>query len=507
MAKKREDREKGKRARADRECDLDGDYPTPFRSVRDLSVANILAMLSTSRYLQLLLSFTLIGTILRFYDLGFNSLWLDEATTYNIAMKSLPEIWQTTTGGEFNPPLFYWVEHFMLVFGNSEAVLRFIPALLGILTIPLIYLIGKEFMDRNTGIIAAAAVAFSPFLVFYSQEARAYSMMLFFVAAAMVFYLKALKSNDLMNWGLFGLFSALAFWSHFYALVIIGSLFLYALYDLFPKIRNNLGAAKPLICSGAVFGLICLPLIIVTIQLFAKRSASAPTFGIQGPEIIIATFIQISGSALAMYFLVILFLAGIAEAFIIDRKKGIFLVTLTVLTFVISNFLSYRIPMQPRYLIFLSLVFFLAIALSHRLVLSLAATPGIVYGFMGILILVNAVTLVPYYTGYSKQDWRGFSTALQQQTRPGDFVVVVPGYNTQPLDYYYSNASDQTMEFTAYNATDLKTVAAEKVNITVFYVVTGDISAANPEGDAEQWLEQNTRSRGQNTGIYLLSSG
>ena len=92
----------------------------------------------------------------------------------------------------------------MLIFGNSEVVLRFIPALLGVLTIPLIYLVGKEFMDRNVGIIAAAAFAFSPFLIFYSQEARAYSMMLFFVTFCHGFLFQGLKNNA-MNWALFGI--------------------------------------------------------------------------------------------------------------------------------------------------------------------------------------------------------------------------------------------------------------------------------------------------------------
>ena len=514
MGRKREDRAKEKKTPADRECNLDGEYKNPVRSFRDLSVGNIKEAIFRSRYLQILLSLTLIGASLRFYNLGYNSLWLDEATTYNIAVKSIPDIWQVTTAGEFNPPLFYWAEHIMLLFGNSEVVLRFLPALLGVLTIPLIYLVGKEFMDRNTGIIAAAAFAFSPFLLFYSQEARAYSMMLFFVTFSMVFYFRAKKSNDFMNWSLFGLLSALAFWSHFYAMVIIGALVLFALYELYPKIKGNLNTAKPLVAGGALFGIICLPLIIVTIQLFAKRTASAPTFGFQGPEIIIATFAQIScwntqipGSAIALYLLPLLFIAGIVQAFLLDKNKGIFLVTLTVLTFVISNYLSYRIPMQPRYLIFLAIVFFIAIALSYKLLLALMNSPGIVYGFIVLMVIINTPTLVDYYSGYAKEDWRGFAGGLQQLTRQGDIVIVVPGYVSQPLDYYYSNSSDQTLELPAYTADDLKAINAQKNNNTLFFVVTGDISAANPKGDAIAWLEQNTKSLGQKTGIYLMTSG
>jgi 4-amino-4-deoxy-L-arabinose transferase-like glycosyltransferase len=507
MGKKREEREKGKKIRADRECNLDGEYTNPVRSVGDLTGGTVKEAISRSRYLQLLFSLTLIGALLRFYDLGYNSLWLDEATTYNLAARSIPDIWQATTGGEFNPPLFYWAEHVMLLLGNSEVVLRFLPALLGILTIPLVYLVGKEFMDRNTGIIAAAAFAFSPFLLFYSQEARAYSMMLFFVTFSMIFYFRALKTNDIMNWALFGILSALAFWSHFYALVIIGALILYALYELFPKIRSNLSAAKPLVYSLVIFGLICLPLILVTIQLFAKRSASAPTFGIQGPGIIIATFAQISGSEVAMYLLLILFIAGIVQAFLLDKNKGIFLVTLTVLTFVISNFLSYKIPMQPRYLIFLAIVFFVAVGLSYKLMFTLIPSRSVVYGFIVLLIVINIPMLAGYYSGYTKDDWRGFAGGLQQLTREGDFIVIVPGYVSQPLDYYYSNTTDKTIEFSANNAADLKAISALKTNNTLYFVVTGDISAADPEGDAERWLEQNTKSLGQNTGIYLLTSG
>src|SRR5512133_3534493 len=107
MGRKREDREKGKKTRADSECNLDGQYTNPIRSFRDLTPGIIQETISRSRYLQLLISLTLFGAILRFYNLGYNSLWLDEASTLNFAIKSLPDIWQATTAGEFNPPLFY----------------------------------------------------------------------------------------------------------------------------------------------------------------------------------------------------------------------------------------------------------------------------------------------------------------------------------------------------------------------------------------------------------------
>ncbi|MGP8085080.1 MAG: glycosyltransferase family 39 protein [Methanoregula sp.] len=508
MAKKKEGREAGKKQGFTGECDLDGGYESSIKTFHDITLKNIQSLVTASRYIQTLIVLTVIGIFLRFYNLGFNSLWLDEASTYTISVKSFADIWQVTASGEFNPPLFYWIEHVMLMLGNNEVILRFIPALLGVLTIPLFYLIGKEFLDRNAGIIAAAACTVSPFLIYYSQEARAYMMMLFFVALATIFFLKAMKSGSLIHWILFGIFSALAFWSHFYAFVMIAALVLYALIEWAPRIRTELANLKMLVAGVGVFVLLSLPLIIVTLQLFVLRTSSAPTYGIQGLGIITETFSQISGmNDIAMYLLVALFVVGIIQAFRIGKNKGIFLVLITVLTFVISYILSFKMPMEPRYLIFLSIVFFLGIAVSYRLVYSLWNTKAVVYGFIVVLFVISAPVLAGYYSGYSKEDWRGFSAALQQKTMPGDLVVSVPGYIAQPLDYYYSSTKAQTKEYGATTAADLGNISSESGNSTIYYVITlGDISAADPNGDAIAWLKNNTQliSTDVTNTIYLL---
>lgn len=507
MAKKKEARLTGRQVKSSPECDLDNGFQSPITSLKDVTLENIRSVLVSSRYVQALIVATIAGLFLRFYNLGYNSLWLDEASTYTISVRSLPEIWQVTAAGEFNPPLFYWIEHIMLQFGNNEIILRFIPALLGVLTIPLVYYIGKEFVDRNVGIIAAAGCAFSPFLIFYSQEARAYSVMLFFVAAAMIFYLRAQKTHDIKNWALFGVFSALAFWAHFYAFVIVAALFLYEFAMQVSRFRTELKNLKMLVLGAVVFIVLCLPLILVTIQLFITRTSSAPTYGIQGLGIITETFRQVSGfNDIAMFILVALFILGIIQAFFTDAKKGIFLVTLTVLTFVISFILSFKMPMIPRYLIFFSIVFFIGIALSYKIFYLLISNRAIVYGLVLALCVISAPTLAGYYSGYSKEDWRGFSGLIQQKTVPGDMVVLVPGYVSQPLDYYYSNATDKTFEYGAYTGQDLANIYSAKGSSTMYLVVTGDISAANPQGDALAWLNNNTRLLGQNTGIYLFTA-
>ena len=111
-------RKQGKRTKREVETydggDLDAGNPTPAAS-QALSFDTLVASVKTSRYLQALIGLTLVGFLLRFYNLGWNSLWLDEASTLTFARQSLIGIWESTAGGEFNPPLFYWLEHGLLL--------------------------------------------------------------------------------------------------------------------------------------------------------------------------------------------------------------------------------------------------------------------------------------------------------------------------------------------------------------------------------------------------------
>jgi hypothetical protein len=163
-------------------------------------------------------------------------------------------------------------------------------------------------------------------------------------------------------------------------------------------------------------------------------------------------------------------------------------------------------PMVPRYLIFFNTVFFIGVATSYKMFYGLFNRREVVYGFIAVLVIISTPMLVNYYSGYSKEDWRGFSGQIQQMTRPGDLVVVVPGYVSQPFNYYYSNATDQTLEFGVSTAKDLDAINAGKGNSSAYFIVTGDISAANPDGDAIAWLNDHTKPLGQNTGIYLFVS-
>ena len=129
-----------------------------------------------------------------------------------------------------------------------------------------------------------------------------------------------------------------------------------------------------------------------------------------------------------------------------------------------------------------------------------------VYLFVAAAVLISTPFLATYYTTPQKNDWRGFSTELAGMTGEGDLVVVLPPYMAQPLDYYYSNATDRTLEIGATTRKDLEAIRDQYPDRRAFYMVTTDIFAADPSGEAIDWLGENTQAAGQHTGIYLFVS-
>jgi len=126
--------------------------------------------------LLVLLAITVFGALLRFYQIDKLPLWDAEAVTYWFSRQSVDRIWNWITEWDFHPPLFHTLLKAWGVFGESEAALRSLSAACSIVTIPLIFLIGRLVAGPRygdwVGIASALLLAVSPLHIEYAQEAR-----------------------------------------------------------------------------------------------------------------------------------------------------------------------------------------------------------------------------------------------------------------------------------------------------------------------------------------------
>jgi hypothetical protein len=230
-----------------------------------------------------------------------------------------------------------------------------------------------------------------------------------------------------------------------------------------------------------------------------------------GPILIQETIIRFSGGYSSLNGIVaiiyfVLMIGGLVYLYTKDKNKCLFSAMFLILPIAISVLISSKMTMNPRYLIYLLPVYLTLVAMSYPLIFRLIPNRNLLYLIVILIGIMNAPLLAEYYSNYTKEDWRGFAGIVQSKTRDGDLIVLVPNYMSAPLNYYYSNLTDKTFEYGANNSTDLENIYLKKGNSSIFYVVTGDISAANPQGDALAWLSEKARLETERTGIYLLTS-
>jgi len=133
----------------------------------------------------LLLAITLLGGWLRFYAIGQKGLWLDEAFSVWLGWHRLPEMWGWIARIDQHPPLYYTLLNLWMRLGDDASTVRMLSAMIGTLTIPVIFLLGRRLAGPGTGLLAALLLAVSPFHVRFAQEARMYALLALTAAAAM----------------------------------------------------------------------------------------------------------------------------------------------------------------------------------------------------------------------------------------------------------------------------------------------------------------------------------
>lgn len=148
-----------------------------------------------------LTTIVVIGSILRLFHLGVgHGPWKfrnDEPFTQNLVELPWGEL-ISTTAQDVHPPLYYLLlKLWSLVFGSHLTSLRAFSVLFGVAAIPLTFVVGRKLFTERTGLIAAAFMSVSWFLIFKAQDARMYTLIVVFALVSMYGFLRVIEDpND-----------------------------------------------------------------------------------------------------------------------------------------------------------------------------------------------------------------------------------------------------------------------------------------------------------------------
>jgi hypothetical protein len=196
----------------------------------------------------LVAAIAVIGLLLRIPSFD-GSLFEDELATYFIVTgHSLGSVLDLVRSDqEVTPPLFFILAWLAKGFGDPTQGLKLISLIAGVAAIPLTYLLGLWTVGRRAGLVAAGLVALSPFLIFYSTEARAYELMLLMGLLSTLSLLRALHTGRARWWIGYGASSCAAIYTHYAVVFLLMAQFAWALWarrDAWrPLIAANVGAA------------------------------------------------------------------------------------------------------------------------------------------------------------------------------------------------------------------------------------------------------------------------
>jgi len=159
-----------------------------------------------------------LAALVRFVGIGAQSFWLDEVVTAQLVQRSFGDMLSTIPHSESTPYLYYvLVWPWAKLFGHGEAALRSLSALFGVATVAAIWAAARELVSERAALAAGALAALNPFLVWYSQEARAYALLALLCAGSFWLFARALRLGDGRALAWWALASALALATHYFA--------------------------------------------------------------------------------------------------------------------------------------------------------------------------------------------------------------------------------------------------------------------------------------------------
>ncbi|MCF7870463.1 MAG: glycosyltransferase family 39 protein [Candidatus Omnitrophica bacterium] len=336
-----------------------------------------------------------LGASLRFYQLSFFDLWYDEV--YSVIGANNLAYFLRIFAYRYQPPLYYMILHLWInLFGDGEFVIRSLSSFFGSASIPFVFIIGKKFYNNYVGLISALIFTICPLHIWYAQEARMYSLSVFF-SLVMVFMF--LKSVDLKRgfawWFLIAVVSIINIYLNYFTVLLLLPIIIF------------IAGRKKISFSRLIFllSLIILFLLPFTFFFYKQFSLIRRMFWLDSPQfyaipISLGNFLLGYNASFGQFSaaIILISLAIIIWLFMFNSKgKDSLLLSYSILPLILLFFAGkYLAPVYlSRYLIIFSPFFYILIS---SLIMK-TKCKKIFCLFLSFLIILMSFSLFNYYQG------------------------------------------------------------------------------------------------------------
>jgi len=430
------------------------------------------------RYLTILIIILALGLFLRLHQLDTENLWVDEAYTLNIAtqqdISAFSQQLELTEGAPWGHYilLYYWIK----IFGNSEFSIRLPSVIFGVLSILIIYEIGKNISDKKNGLLASFMLATSMLQVLYSQEARMYAVYGFLILLSAYFFVLIMKMEKEINrknklFFAYGLTMILAFYFNYF------TGFMIIFYSFIVLWFNKKEMFREWVRINAIVIFLSIPVIFLYLKqhINAANTGYKETLVQKGMPAILAKlgtilytfpFLTILGVMLIAIILKYAFKINTIKYFSKDSKYrpvlftfillvfGIIYVCLTTNPFSLFGVPIFKKPIIHSYFLirhsyFLVPIFYLLV--SHKIIemWSNKMKKSWAVWCISIIIMINIFSLSVYYTNTTKAEWKSTANYILSNSENTPVALLDKGgFSSLYLLDYYSQSQIKSVKLT-----------------------------------------------------------
>ena len=408
-----------------------------------------------------MISITVTGLVVRL--IVPRGLWLDEATSVDQARMSFAGMISNLRTTDVHPPLYFSVLWATVhVFGSGEMAVRLPSIIAGALVVPMLYLLGKEAYDQRTGVVAAAVGSVAPIMVWYSQEARMYALLMLFGVIALWAQVRIFNRGGRFVWVIYAVASIALVWTQYFGALQVVVQQLAFVYVMWSRYRRG-EPVREMVIGWAVtlFAVVVwlAPLVPFAHQQFVVNQTGGKGFG--GPQQV-GNATALSGNHLSIYaaianviwavwgyhsnaamaLLAAMWPLGMLFALVLLGRRHRQVTSLLVGAVVIPGAVMFALGTVKRNLFDIR---YLSTAVPVLFVLIARMVTGISRKFATVVIgtsLVIATMLVglidQQYNGTNPRtyDFRQALLPVEAIARPGDVILYDPADLREVVSYY-----------------------------------------------------------------------
>ena len=463
----------------------------------------------------------LLGTFLRFYNLGSKSFWQDEGATALAIKKygTLGIIKNTYEKGQILPEYYYpynddlpfyyiFLSGWVKIFGMNEFSFRSFSAISGSLALIAIFYLGKYLFDEKVALLSTFLASINPILIWYSQEARQYTYLLFLSLISLILLLKSLKEDKTKYIFGFLVVSTIIAYSNFPWLMFIIFEGLFALFIICKNYFKKPRLSKKIVIAFVLIGIIYLPIIgravfthTNTIKFYGRPSLSQiarlsvqlsnwlyPSESMRQKIYSFSLHFTLYEWALLLSVLLsallfnVLFLVGIAKSFY-KKNSAILLMLMFFFPVLFALLVSLIHPIVTIFHIKLMLYIIPAYLIFVSIGITRTKFSGHLTAIILIIIILSILPLYAFFTNTDKQQFREAAEFL-----PKNELIFVNIQAAQVTFKYYYGEKDNVI-----GINDVNELESHLNNVNSFWMLLTFTKYSDPENKIREYSNENYR--------------